>query len=346
MKYRKPRRPRPAAAPALALGLLALLGAAAGRAQVAPAASQPAASAPSAWTARDVSGREVKVPGSQTSLVLFLMADQPQSREALAQTVALLAQDQGVRLIVVVSGDKAPQFTARLAEERKWPGAIVADADYALVGQAAVHVWPTAQVLLPSGERLGHLPGFPASYAHDLAAYLDCAAGKIDRGQLAKQLAEEGTIDDSPQQVAHRHLHVAEQLLGQGQPEAARTQLRAGLKLQPDDTMLLLALAAVDISLKDSDAALAILDGLPAGAVPKWQTSLLRGRALMAKGQWDAAAAVLPAALELNPQPAEAHYLLGLLHQHQGQWEPAAGDFRRAFEATREARKLAPAPER
>ena len=352
MMYRKPRRPRPAASlrpvrlvSAIVLGLAGVLTARATWADEKPGDQAPAsAPAQSAWSAKDLSGQEIKVPGSQTSLVLFLMADQPQSQEALAQTVALPAAAAGVKLIVVVSGDKAPDFTARLAQEHKWPGTIVSDPDYAVVGKAAVRAWPTAEVVLTSGERLGHLAGLQGSYAHDLAAYLDCAAGKIDRAQLAARLGDSGVIEDGQRQSAGRHLHVAQQLLEQGQADQARAELLKGLKLQPGDTALLLALAGVDITLKEADKALALLDGLPAGAAPKWQMSVLRGRALIAQGQWDAAAAALPAAIELNPQPAEAYYLMGMIHQHQGRWEQAAGAFRQAFEATRDARQLAPAP--
>jgi hypothetical protein len=312
-----------------------------------PAAPATSAAVPqAAWSGKDSRGAEIKVPGEQATLVLFLMADQPQSREALSQTVALLADGKGVRPIAVVSGEKVAEFAQKLAQDGKWPGAVVLDADYTISGKAGVHVWPTADVVLPSGERLGHVPGLPGSFAHEVAAYVDCAVGKTSRADLAKRLSDNGVVDDSPQQIAHRHLHVAEQLLEQGRAEQARVELTTGLKVQPGDTALLLALAGVDITLHEPDKALAVLDGLTAGSVPQWQMSLLRGRALIAKGQWDAAAAVLPESIKLNPQPGEAYYLLGLVQEHKGQWEQAAGSYRQAFEATHEARVLSPAPEK
>ena len=56
-------------------------------------------------------------------------------------------------------------------------------------------------------------------------------------------------------------------------------------------------------------------------------------------------AEVLKRAIALNPDPAEAYYALGLLHQHKGEWEPAAKAYRAAFESTVPGRTIkAPEP--
>jgi len=68
--------------------------------------------------------------------------------------------------------------------------------------------------------------------------------------------------------------------------------------------------------------------------VPPWQVPLLRGRALMALGEWEQAAKVLPEAMKLNPDPTEAHYLLGLVYEHEKNYADAAGEYRKAFEST------------
>jgi Flp pilus assembly protein TadD len=57
--------------------------------------------------------------------------------------------------------------------------------------------------------------------------------------------------------------------------------------------------------------------------------------------QWDSAATVLARAVRLNPEPGEAYYALGLLHEQRGDWTAAAKAFRCAFESTPAGRLVA-----
>jgi tetratricopeptide (TPR) repeat protein len=74
------------------------------------------------------------------------------------------------------------------------------------------------------------------------------------------------------------------------------------------------------------------LDSLPLGAVPPAQLAVLRGRALIGLEKWDDANKALEPSIGLNPDPAEAHYLLGLVHQHNNDFAHAAESFRKAYE--------------
>jgi tetratricopeptide (TPR) repeat protein len=55
---------------------------------------------------------------------------------------------------------------------------------------------------------------------------------------------------------------------------------------------------------------------------------------LIASGKWDEARALLTSAVQLNPDPAEGLYQLGLVYQHDSDWPRAAEAFRKAFEHT------------
>jgi tetratricopeptide (TPR) repeat protein len=128
--------------------------------------------------------------------------------------------------------------------------------------------------------------------------------------------------------------------MAKGLIQEAREELARGLRLALGDMDLQLANARVLLALGQADQALAALDKMDASADQPWKIDSVRGRALVALKQWSQAAAVLKRAIVLNPDPAEAHYALGLLHQHQGEWEQAARAYRDAFESTAVGRTI------
>src|SRR5262249_54990571 len=109
----------------------------------------------------------------------------------------------------------------------------------------------------------------------------------------------------------------------------------------PDDPGMQLALARVMLLQNQPADAIQIVEKVPPATAPAWQLALLRGRALIELNRWDEAKTVLPGALKLNPEPAEAHYLMGLVYQHGSDWQRAAESFRRAFESTPAGRQAA-----
>jgi predicted Zn-dependent protease len=172
----------------------------------------------------------------------------------------------------------------------------------------------------------------PRSFPTDLKAHLEFASGKIDQGALAQRLAARDVVSDSPAQAAARHLLVAQRFIDQGQLEQAQAQITQGLSLAPSDPMLLLAAARVAVLTNKPQAAIDLLDKLPAETVPGSQKILVRARALMATDRWSDAKSILPDAIKLNPNPSEGHYLLGLCYQHDREFDRAAEQFRLAYE--------------
>lgn len=296
------------------------------------------------WSGKDLSGKEISVPSAQKpTVMLFVMADQAQSQEAIKQMAASMGAAADVQALLIVSGDKAAEHATKLQESKQCPWPIVADPDYSASGKASVKVWPTTVLVSSSGQVVAHLAGVPKNYAKDLDSYLAFAMGKIDKAELEKRLNTDHVIVDSPEQIASRHLTIAQRLLEKGLTQQARAELAAGLKLHPQSPALQLAMTRVLIALGESDEASKALDRLEGAPVSPSQIALLRGKLMVQLGKWDSAAELLQRAVKLNPDPAEAWYELGLVYQHANQWDKAADAFRKAFESTDAGRRVIPA---
>ena len=284
--------------------------------------------------ATDLNGKQASVPlADRPSVLLFVRVGQEQSQDAVERVQAALKGLPDVQVLVVLSGaDPSPEAKRQFAAKLPWP--VVDDPDYTLVGQLAVRVWPTNIVVLPDGKELARLTGMPQSYARDLVAYLSFATGAIDRKTLDERLATASVVGDSNQQMASRHLRVAQRLMEKTLLDPAWQEVEKGLTLQPKDPDLLLAKARVLLLLGKPDEALDALKKLDAGSAKSSRAAVLRGGAMVALKKWDQAAPVLQDAIRLNPDPAEAYYYLGIAHQQKGQWAEAAKAFRSAFETT------------
>jgi len=306
---------------------------------VPPAASPattPVAAAPMIrWTLRDTAGRNVAVPvAGQPCVVLSLRAGQPDSAEAVRQTRDVLAKQAGAPVVIVVfSGENRADVVGQFAQANRieWP--IVLDPEYAIAGQMSVHAWPTTTVVSADGTQVAHLAGLPPTYAADLSAYTDLTAGRIDRAELGNRLASRQVVTDSPPQAGGRHLKIATAFLEKGQYEQAKAEIEQGLRLEPNDLPLRLAQVETLLKLRQFDDAVRATDALK-NLVPPWQFNLLRAEALIGTGQWAEAKAAAAEAAKLNPHPASAFYLSGLVLSHDQDWPGAADAFRKAYEAS------------
>ncbi len=306
-------------------------------------ASAPNANVPATvkWSVTDLQGRKVVVPVSdRPTVILFIRADQPQSQQAVKQALPLIQAGGGVQSILVLSGHQDQGTAHSVAQQLQWPGAVVLDPEYAACGQMQIHVWPTTVVANAAGDQVAHLGGVSNTYANELTAYLAFAAGSIDRATLMEKLAASKVVGDSNEQIASRHLQVAERLLDKGRLDEARSELTEGLKREPGSVPLKVAMARVLLQQGDPKGAMALVDGLDKAAVAPWQLNLLRGKAALAQGQVDQAIVFLQDATRLNPNPAEVEYELGKAYQQKGAHQQAAGAFRAAFEATATGRGL------
>ena len=316
--------------------MLALLASSAA-AQTTPAATAPQ---PLTWSARDTSDRGIAIPSAQTSLLVFLRPGQPQSEETIKLLLPLLKERKDVQVVGIVSGDDAGVGAAQL-EKGKWTAPVVADTGYDASGKFGVRVWPTTVVVSPQGGQVAHLPGLPVTFSNDVAAYLDFSAGKLDRAALDKQLANRQIVADSQDQKAARHAEVALRLAEKGMKELAQAEVVKALELKPSEPGLLLSLTRTDLMTGDVKGAEALLARIPAGARSPAEMNVLKGWCAIQAERWADARTLLLDAAKLNPDPAEALYLLGRVYEHDADPARAAECYRKAFEHSTEGKPMA-----
>jgi tetratricopeptide (TPR) repeat protein len=294
------------------------------------------------WATQDASGAKVEVPIlGRATIIAFVRTDQKQSQDVL-DSIRSSADSGRAQVIVVVSGAAAQEQAKALgAKAEHWP--VVVDSDFAASGKMGVHVWPTTLVIGTDGTQLAHLGGVSPSFATDLAAYLEFAAQKLDRAGLEKRLTTRQVVQENDAQILTRKLDVAQRLIDVGDLDQARTQVDQALKMDPANPRARLLLARVMLISGDAKAALKAVEEIPATAAPAWQLELIRTKAYIALDRWHEAQASATDALKQNPEPAEAHYLQGLVYQHEQDWQHAAEEFRRAYEC-KVSRGLSPEP--
>lgn len=286
-----------------------------------------------AWSGKDIADQAVDVPvAGKVSVLVFAMADQDRSKQAMSRVQGELADVKDAQLIAVVSGDDAAIEAPKLAKDTAWPGATVADTAYKLSGMASVHVWPTVVILDAQGKVVGHIGGLPSTLARDLRAYVDFSTGRINAEQLKAAMADEAYVASHTKQAAARHVEVAHRLIDRQQYEQARRELVRALELSADDSAAQLTLVQLDILQGKADEAIKRLNGIGEAGVAAWRLQILRGHALLVLEQYDQAKAALIEAVKLNPQPAEAYYLLGRCYEEAEQFKEAADAFRAAYE--------------
>jgi len=298
------------------------------------------------WAAQDTTGQPFAVPlAGRVTVLLFVMADQDHSKHAMGYAQQVLAGRSDARIAAIISGEQAGAFAPTLVEQTRWTLPMVVDPKYDASGRMLVRVWPTTLVIAGDGKLIAHIGGCPASYSKDMAAYIDFASGKIDEATLRQRLADRGVVGSTDGDIANRHLQLAQRLMEKGDYGEARTEITKGLEKEPRSALLLLAMARLDIAVGRPAEAMKTLRNVDEKTVAGWRVNALKGRAMVALSQWGDAKQLLSEALALNPEPAEVHYALGLVYQHDKDWEHAAESFRLAFETSVSGRTLAvPAP--
>jgi Flp pilus assembly protein TadD len=309
----------------------------------APAQTTTAASAPApvTWSARDTRDRGIAIPATQTSILVFLRPGQAQSEETIKLLLPLVKDRQDVQIIGIVSGDDAPMAATQLTKS-PWTAPVVADTNYDACGKFGVRVWPTVVIVSPKGSQVAHIPGLPVTFSNDVPAYLDFAAGKLDQAALDKQLANRQVVADSEDQKAARHAEVALRLAEKGMKDLARAEVAKALELKPTDPGLLLSLTRTNLIAGDAKGAEALLARIPPATRSPSEINVLKGWCAVQSERWADARTLLLDAVKLNPDPAEALYLLGRVYEHDADFTRAAECYRKAFEHSTEGKPLAP----
>ncbi|MBL4702871.1 tetratricopeptide repeat protein [bacterium AH-315-I18] len=294
------------------------------------------------WQATDSAGKAVAVPlAKHTTVLLFVMANQNHSHHAMRYAQQVIAGRVNVQMISVISGADALGQVSELLNKTQWKLPLVVDSKYEASGKMLIRVWPTTLVIAEDGKLLVHIGGCPSSYSKNLAAYLDFAEGKINQAALKLRLAEHHVVGSTQNDIARRHLQLAQGLIARGDFVEARSEINKCLNLTPGDVKMRLALARVDLLTEKPQETIKTLDQLDVKKVAPWRINALRGRALVALKQWDEARSVLGNAIKLNPEPSEVHYAMGMVYAHDKNWQQAAESFRLAFETSDSGKAMA-----
>jgi predicted CXXCH cytochrome family protein len=171
-----------------------------------------------------------------------------------------------------------------------WP--IVSDPDREISSELDVHGWPMALVLQSDGLEVARIGGASESLALKLGPYLELAARTVDRAAVERKLATNTVIGEG----AARDLLEAQRLISDKKSREALKLLGQAIERHPDSIDLRVATA----------------------------------RALIELGHHDDAKNVLKVVLQHSPDLPDAHYLMGLVHEHAGDWQAAAKSYRAA----------------
>ncbi len=278
-----------------------------------------------AWSANDLLGNRVTVPDpAKPTILLFAGPDAKLAAQLFKGAAAALTDPQAARIVIVAAGPAGPNQATllALAKETLWP--VVADPAGDICLRSEVRGWPVTLVVRPDALQVARIDGAPENLTLRLAPYLAAAALK----QPATQPAEPDVVGDSRDRHVIWQVHLARKYLADAQPQAAADVLAQALKTFPDSIPLRLAMIDALTQLKQAPAALQAIDSLAANSVPAARLSLLRGKALLAQGQLEPAKAALAAALQADPNLAEVHYVLGLVHEAAKDFQRAAEEFR------------------
>jgi predicted CXXCH cytochrome family protein len=172
----------------------------------------------------------------------------------------------------------------------RWP--IVPDPDRRISADLDVHGWPTALVLQSDGLQVARIGGSPESFAQKLSPYLQLADKTLDRAAVERQLSQHTVVGDG----ATRDLLTAQRLISDGKSKQAMKVLAEAIERHPDSIPLRIAIA----------------------------------RALIALDRHGEAQGVLKVVLDHSPHSSDAHYLMGVIHEHAGDWQAAAQAYRAA----------------
>jgi predicted Zn-dependent protease len=204
----------------------------------------------------------------------------------------------------------------------------MADPDGTVAARLDVHGWPTALILRSDGMQIARIGGATESFSLKLAPYLAAADSDRSAAEADQQRFRTSLITDGPSTIPARNLQLARQLIDTGKPAPALDLLIEAAKIAPKSIPVQLAMIQTLADLKRAGDAMALLGRIEPAALPAGQHDLLRARVLIAMNRSNDAVTLLNELLRAHPELNEAHYLLGMIHEQNGDWKAAAAEYR------------------
>ncbi len=158
-------------------------------------------------------------------------------------------------------------------------------------------------------------------FIDDKAVFVDPAYNWFGPGH------QEFLVLDDLQTVAHH-------LCQHGAEDNKIERCRVAIKLHPDYAWIQLHLANALWNDGERVKARAVLDEAERLEPGRWNTLLVRSVNSIQEQQWELAQSWLDQALEANPDSFYGHYLQGMLHQGDGNFDQARDSFRRCLQCT------------
>ena len=176
--------------------------------------------------ATTVARGDVVVPDARRPTVLVLArAGQEESERALKRVSAAAPDSRELQVVAVLTGPDA----TRRAQTTPLPWPVIIDSDGRICAELDVHGWPMAVVIAPDGTELARVGGTANSLALKLAAYVDLAAGRVDRGTAERRATTRVVVvgDEAVErrESLNRNLDYAEKLMAAGRYAEAKQLL-------------------------------------------------------------------------------------------------------------------------
>jgi predicted CXXCH cytochrome family protein len=172
--------------------------------------------------ATDRAGRAVRVPDPRRPSVLLVARSGQAESERAIKLLGATAPDARLADVVVILGGAGAD---KAAEAMNVSCPIVLDADGTIAAELAVHGWPTALVITSDGTEIARVGGTASALAVKLPAYVDLAAGRVDRRNAERRATTREVVGDQAVEShssASRDLHEAERLIAAGRFAEAR----------------------------------------------------------------------------------------------------------------------------
>ena len=266
-------------------------------------------------------------------VIVCLSAEQRRSELASMESQQVI-RDLGavpVQLVQVTADVVQKPYFEKFRQDRGVDARLVFDADRALFGKLGLIVSPTTIIVSKEGKLDNVISLHSGEYKRVLDAYIRHALGMLSDKDLQARLAAHPAEDASPKSAASAHRALARSLREKGQLDTARTELKAGLELDPGNHEIMLDLAELDISTGDLDGADTMVQKVLEAQPDHRRAKQLKGISLFRRGKLDEAQVILQDALVLNPSPELAYYYLGRINEQKGQTAKALEDYREAL---------------
>lgn len=158
------------------------------------------------------------------------------------------------------------------------------------------------------------------------------AALLLDRGDVNRALQElQGVVTRAPDNPVFR-FNLGRAHAALGQTELARQMFQKAIELRPDYLMARLALAQLEVTRGEFDAALKAAQAILAIDRNNVNAKLIESAALMGQKKFADSRTLLSEMLKANPSSPDVLFQLGVVNLAENKYKEAEDSFRRAYE--------------